>query len=797
MKTIFLASVMTLFCIATAVADVTVSINNVTQTEPTDSSGNVREKVGKDENASYSLTGSYNGLPPMNTEEKVTGTAWTYTIVSGSNVTCSPESGSGSSVAFTASSSYSGTYTITITMKVILKITKYKSDMQTVESTRDSKEYSKTTIVTLNVWGKLTIAAPDYLPVQSERKEVKITVNTTLTGALTDGTLTLTATDKLKLYVNEEGGTGSNSLNLILTNNAATCYVASGDSPSTNASDQILTATYSGTNVESAKKDLTVYELTIEAPGKMVHIGKIVYDVFTVPVMFNDDHDCGKEYLNAATWNCGVNCSNVPAGGTCSNDTHRELEPVWDYLYAGTCENEDDLVRVEVKITPTDMAGDVKVKPIGSEKDSKTVFNIRIWKNSKKGDKSSIITEKTYSVSELPQTMYVEGIAIGQDYIYAEYIPPQNKTVRQTEILNFDVVSLIETQMNHDKTNINGIETITDTPVRKIINDNREPITFTVKGGAVFIDKCKCKWTVPGHNDEENIGYSPSISVTYGETEECNVNLPENAKQKYRRFTTTVSVSIDEGKLELSRTIRVAQDDYQGTATAKSLEERRIQVSQLTALPPIDAFPTGTNFAQTQDNEYGSDFVANGNASIRYATKLVPYGMVKYTTDKGINKKIYGVMLSKTAYEDKLKREDLSAIAIHEVRHVNQLTLMRGQDEWAILDREWSHEALSPFMEADAYMENIRCNTCWKKTSYDLYNFKTNYIFAISLYTTGVDLYNSNDRTFDPNDIDILVAMKPILQLTYKRIPFIEMKKKGYNGYIRPPQQIVNKVNKK
>ncbi|MDR0392598.1 MAG: hypothetical protein LBH59_11860, partial [Planctomycetaceae bacterium] len=398
MKKIFLASVLTLFSIATAMADVTVNID-VTQTGPIDSTTeDIKEKVVKDEQASYRLAGSYNGLPTMHAEEKVTGQSWTYTISSDSNVTCNPTSGSSESATFTASSDYSGTHTITITMKVILTITKYKSDMQTVESTRESDEYSKTTTVTLDVWGKLTITSPDYLPVQSERQKVTITADI----KSTDDTITLTATDKLILYANSSGGTGSSSLNLTLTNNTATCYVASGNSPSENANDQTLTATHNSPNVEPATKNLTVYKLTIEAPGKMVDIGD---GNVTVPVMYNDDHDCGKEYT--ANWNCGTNCSAVSSTGTCSPDTHRELEPVWDYLYAGTCENEDDLVAVKVEIKPTNMAGEVKVKPTGSK--------IRIWKQAKKGDKSSIIIEKNYSVSELPQTMYVEGIAIGSD----------------------------------------------------------------------------------------------------------------------------------------------------------------------------------------------------------------------------------------------------------------------------------------------------------------------------------------------------------------------------------------------
>ncbi|MDR1483311.1 MAG: hypothetical protein LBT09_00655 [Planctomycetaceae bacterium] len=399
MRKIFLVSVLMLLCVTTAMADVTIYID-VSQVGPVDlTTDEIEEKVSKNEQASYSLAGSYNGLPTMNAEEKVTGESWSYTISSGSDVTCNPKSGSSESATFTALSGTTGTYTITITMELILTITKYKSDMTTVVSTRESEKYSKTTTVTLDVWGRLRITMPEYLPVNSVRYEVTVTIDDEVAadGNTTpvSGNITLTATDKLLLYQNSTDGTGSNSLTLPIVDNKITCYIAAGDTPSNNASDQNLTATHDTPNTEPAKKDATVYELKIEAPGKMVNIGG---GNFTVPVMFNDDHDCGLEYT--ANWKCSEYC---PEPSQCKPaDLHRELEPVWDNMYIGKCDKEDDLVAFKVEIKPTDMAGDVTVKLLTS--------NIRIWKQSNKGDRNSIITEKIYSVSELPKTLYIEGI---------------------------------------------------------------------------------------------------------------------------------------------------------------------------------------------------------------------------------------------------------------------------------------------------------------------------------------------------------------------------------------------------
>ncbi|MDR1383663.1 MAG: hypothetical protein LBJ67_07445 [Planctomycetaceae bacterium] len=750
MKRIFLVGILTLLHVATVAADVTVYVK-ASKTGPIDTTTDkVKEKIGKDEQVSYEITGSYNGQPPLNAEEKVTDASWEYTISAGQNVTCNPTFGSSHKATFTASSSNAGEYTITITMKLILTITKYKPDMTTVVSTRTTNPYYGTTAATLDVWGKLEIDAPEYLPVNSTRQTVTITVDATLTG----GTLTLTATDKLKLYENSTGGAGTNSLTLSLTNNTATCYVVSGDTPSANASDQELTATYSGTNTETATNDLTVYKLTIEAPNKMVDIGN---GKFAVPVMFNDDHDCGKTYT--ANWSCGTNCSRVTSSGKCPDDTHRELEPVWDYLYAGSY-NEDDLVAFKVEIKPTDMAGDVTVSPFLDS-------NIRFWKQANKGDKNSIITEKKYSVSELPQKLYVEGIGIGLGLIVAKYTPPENKTVEETKTLICAVVSLIEKQ--------NG--------KRWIINENAKPIEFSVDFGTFFSDKFT--WTIPGHNNPTSIGTKNTTTVTYGESG-YDVTLPEDAAN--RRFTTTVSVSID-GKLKLSKTIRVAQATYQGTTVAGSLGERRTQVPTLAALPTMDTMPAAPNYysAENYDSRFGTNFAVTDNKKIRYATKLTPYGRT-LATFTGSDIKIFAVMVSNVAYDDGLKLADLMSIAEHEARHANQFIWMCADNpNWMKLERSITIDKVANFAEADAYTRNMLSQGCWKyiATRFELFKAE-NYDKAVATYEKKIrDTANSSRSN---SDTELLNAMKSILQDVYKEIPFEEMKKTGYEHNVRPPR---------
>jgi hypothetical protein len=600
-------------------------------------------KVDCGKNAVYGVTFTYSGKPRFVRESRITKTEVTFTVEADSpNVTCTINKINNNNATVTASSLVPGTYKIAVKAGLAFTYTRLRTSRVI--------KYSKTVTATLDVWGNLQISSAEYLPVKCDRQKVTVTADATLTG----GTLTLSATDKLKLYAAETGGTESNSLTLTLVNNSATCYVASGESPSNNASDQSLTASYSGDNVESATKDVTVYELKIEAPGKMVDIGT---GNFIVPVMYNDDHDCGLAYT--ANWNCSVNCSAVSSSGTCTPDTHRELEPVWDYLYAGIY-GEDDLVECKIEIKPIDMDGNVTVYPGSS--------NIRIWTQINKGEKSSIISARnnnhSYYVSQLPQIVYVEGINIGSDSLYVKYTPPSSKSIAQTKLLDIAVVSLVEKQ--------NG--------TRKIINTNAIPIKFSVEGGNIF--NGKCTWTVPNHNNTTSIGSNDNIDVTYGASG-CNVTLPENAAN--RRFTTTVSVSID-GKLELSKTIRVAQATYQGTSVKTTEADRRLEVIGL-ATPPSGFANTelpdvvATVYSQKWfEKEYTGAWtkgtppksVTINDERLQYAPKKTnAYGLEVANRLTANNKRVYGIFVLPGAYNI-FKKEDIISIAEHEIQHSRQ-----------------------------------------------------------------------------------------------------------------------------
>jgi hypothetical protein len=139
-----------LLSIGQTFAAVTVYVD-VRQTGPTTPAfGVLLTRVGKNVDAIYSVTAGYNGQPTLHAEEKITATAWTYTVSPVTDVTISPTSGNGSSATITAKSVEAGTYGIAVTFEVKFTITKYKAD-GTVDSTRIDGPYTGSGTFTLSV----------------------------------------------------------------------------------------------------------------------------------------------------------------------------------------------------------------------------------------------------------------------------------------------------------------------------------------------------------------------------------------------------------------------------------------------------------------------------------------------------------------------------------------------------------------------------------------------------------------------------------------------------------------------
>jgi hypothetical protein len=152
-----------------AFASVTVYVD-MKQTGPKDANGEVLVRVGKNIDATYLATASYNGQPTLYHEETIQSTNWTYTVSADAGVVYSPtQSGTGNSVTVTAKSAAAGTYTITVTFSLTFTIKTPQKDAQgnyvydvnnnQLFTTRSDGPYSGSGSATLNVKeGKFKVA---------------------------------------------------------------------------------------------------------------------------------------------------------------------------------------------------------------------------------------------------------------------------------------------------------------------------------------------------------------------------------------------------------------------------------------------------------------------------------------------------------------------------------------------------------------------------------------------------------------------------------------------------------------
>ena len=511
---------------------------------------------------------------------------------------------------------------------------------------------------------------------------------------------------------------------------------------------------------ESDTVVLTSFDLVIDARNSIT----LPSGSKAAPLMWNDNWDNGQVYG--------------------PDDTGSEHEPIWDrdyypYLRSPLTQADPDLMSTFITILPADLPGTFEL-----------VFGngVQLWTDNLKSD--VILGVTPYTAETIPKSFYTEGVITGSCDITLEY--RYNGRLIDEETLRADVVWLKAVQGGK----------------QKVIYANGQNITFEVVG---LPSEYTCQWDLNGdgvHNngDWEDMNTSTAV-VKYSPTasEPGNVFLPEERKdftsdEEYmanRRKEYAVTVKLTGGYVLplMFGTIRVAQSTYQGTALKGELKNgenhddpaviarRRTEVAKLAALPPMDALlPSGDYSAASLDKTYGTDFVGTGNNFIQYATDLADLGLCA-AGGTGSSRKVFATMISETAYVKKLKKEDLESIALHEVRHAYQNLWMRGgKPNWVTLEASLPSNSMESIMEADAYCVSLNANGSWR--------------FVLEKLPTFVQYYKGIGNVLEPGALEIYdtltgakkTAAKAIFQEIYVAIPFIEMKKDGYDWYVKPPE---------
>jgi hypothetical protein len=487
------------------------------------------------------------------------------------------------------------------------------------------------------------------------------------------------------------------------------------------------------------------------------------------PVMLNDDWDCEVTY------------------GSTSGD-HRVYEPIWDKDYTDSFYDEDDLMPVNLIVTGVYSGTAYLNITSGSD-------NIRLWENEiKYSSPISIPTGgKPYDVAILPQTIYVEGKALGSAVMTLTYSAEGNNF---TDTIKIDVVSL---------------EAYQDGWTKKVINKYDTDIIYVVEPESLS-SYYHYFWDVNGDGTRHEGSWESStlraVNVKYSSENAgpANVKLRRTTDNNNHRKVYDISVELT-GGLVIHKNIKVALDKYVGTDLTEDVsssdEEKNTEIenrfSSWDNTHPIIFDNTG-DIRQSIANmlfglsPYEIDIIDNGYR-IQYSPKLDIFGGIAgvYSVYYDPHLYIFGVFVGPYIYDYDVKEAELISIVNHESKHCDQLRQAKINDPagnfYHMLYSFYRDSArANPFLEAEAYLTNIQDNTAglYLLDSYGgggfLDQFAWKYYYA---YLTGINIEDPNYIT----DETTRAAAKTFLQSLYLSIPyeFIEMKKDGYDYFMLPP----------
>lgn len=488
--------------------------------------------------------------------------------------------------------------------------------------------------------------------------------------------------------------------------------------------------------------------LEIRSPGRFAFVSKQGTE-YRAPVRFNDDHDTEMHYQARRFWRCAELC---PDGG-CDHRTH---EPVWDYRYVGgRVQNEDDLLEITL-ISKKQTGGRVRLDiEMGAR-------NVRLWPDAKKGRKSEILTRKedlVFDAASLPATLYVEGIRPGTARF--RLCRENGENLADEFVLHVDVAALKAMQQG-----------------RQMLIYRSGGVTLSLEPEAVFRAPAYRK-RITWSGDATGEGQRMLMRQDPGETAEL------------RRATYLARATIADA-LTLKKKIRVKQRVFTGSPVAETTEDRRREVESLLPAPRHFSFKN-TELPNNASNQFSQAWFEKqytGSGTRSDPVKPVNAARLQYAPRLGKESKVwgiaccylkpYGVFITRHAYESGLKKEDLIAVAHHELRHLEHYSVMYSANGfWHVLCRSLEHKIASYFMEADASSASLHSNCSWRYMDKCCNDLVRNYRLASGQIETLPSI----------PQIESAVV---VLQDVYRGIPtdMDEFKRPGYECYIRPPLEI-------
>lgn len=491
-------------------------------------------------------------------------------------------------------------------------------------------------------------------------------------------------------------------------------------------------------------------KLLITSPG--IEDGKKVSH--GAAVMLNDDHDNGQFYGAAP-----------PAG-------HRQLEPIFDLDHLSETPAEDDLLEIKINLTPAGQPGNVELKV------TEGATRIRLWPKKTKGGNADLITlPATFPASEMPKTLFVEGIQTGKVTFEASYSKGGKSF---TDKLVVNVVELRESQGG----------------TRKVLYDYNSDIVFEVFGAPANYEY---EWDLDGNGSFNTATFETGkttarVTCKYGPAEDANtVRLDQTAANTRKVYDVAVKMT---GGLVLHvkgttivggatiKGMRVSLGSNQGQALpAQSTAGLHTLFNWNDNVPVTFNVTTATENAEYAASEGITSALAGANR-IQYGP-LTTSNAVTPRPGVGAGRRVIGVIVGPTIWTTGQVREDLVATVNHEIQHLRQHVSVRDNapvnNVWRLLDNHFGGAGgYVDIREADGHFtELLDPNVSWRHNTLavqgDIVAFRNRYNQSINAVIPGIPA--GATRT----------ATRELMQNLYSRIPFFEMKRPGYDNFVRAP----------
>jgi outer membrane protein OmpA-like peptidoglycan-associated protein len=472
-------------------------------------------------------------------------------------------------------------------------------------------------------------------------------------------------------------------------------------------------------------------------------------------VLLNDDHDNGSSYAAGA------------GGG------HRELEPIFDLDYLQETPNEDDLLTVDLDLDPPGQPDDVELRIVEG---APATNRIRLWPRATKGANADVIAlPARLPANSLPRQFFVEGLATGQVTLEASYT---NAGQTRTDRLVINVVELRESQGG----------------ARKIIYDYNSDITFEVVGAPA---NYTFEWDLDGDGNFNTAVFEQGKTTAratcrYGAAADANtVQLDETAANTQKAYDVAVRmtggfVAHVKGRTVLNgaitRGMRVALGSHQGGALPAQNNAGIQGAYAWNDAAPVAFDATTVAEQNSWQASHGITQPIAGAGRIQYGPAVGDYAVTPYS-GIGNGRRVLGVAVGPVTWTGGETREDLDAYVNHEERHLRQHVAVRDNDPannvWRRLDNHYgAGPPYSAFREAHAHLHELRePRAPWRH-----HTFMSGLRLFVERYNSADGLMAAIPAGATKNDA------KQLLQELYRLMPFDEMRRPGYDFYVRAPQ---------